>query len=298
MSDEIASMNGVNEVISLPSLQRLKKDAKTKQFDLEPLFPEIPEDQKLLDSMLELALEQKFYSGQLINNENGALLMLISINRDYLNSEKRMEVTQDILMAGKSFTEITGLKLHYAGLPFVRSLITGKVKQEMLLFIGLSVMVTGLIMLLFFRTWHAVVFPMVIIGTVILWCLGTIVLMGFKITLLTGLIPPVIVVIGIPNSIYLLNKYHHEYERHGNKIMAISRVVRKIGMVTLITNFTTAIGFLVLAFTDILILTEFGIVAGINIMATFVVSIILIPSVFSWLPAPTSRELKHLHHFK
>ncbi|MEM6526254.1 MAG: MMPL family transporter, partial [Bacteroidota bacterium] len=154
--------------------------------------------------------------------------------------------------------------------------------------------VTGLILFVFFRTWDAVVFPMTIIAVVVVWVLGSLTLFGYQITLLTGLIPPVIVVIGIPNSVYLLNKYHQEYETHGNKMMAISRVVRKIGLVTLITNFTTAIGFVVLATTDIVILKEFGIVAGLNIMATFIVSIILIPAVFSWLPSPNVKQLKHL----
>ena len=157
-----------------------------------------------------------------------------------------------------------------------------------------TVVPSGLILFLFFRTWDAVVFPMTIIAVVVIWVMGSLVLFDFKITILTGLIPPVIVVIGIPNSVYLLNKYHQEYEKHGNKIMAISRVVRKIGLVTLITNFTTAVGFLVLATTDIIILKEFGIVAGLNIMGTFLVSIILIPAVFSWLPSPDTKQLKHL----
>lgn len=294
LSEEFASLNGVNDVISLPLIQRLKKNTREKIFELEPIFSDIPEDQHQLDSLLTLAKDQKFYSGQIINEENGALLILVSINKEVLNSKKRIVLTKDIIEAGEKFSKATGLQLHYAGLPFVRSVMADTVKKEMSMFLILSVLVTGLILLFFFRAWNAVVFPMVIIGVVIIWVLGTIVLMGYKITILSGLIPPVIVVIGIPNSIYLLNKYHHEYETHGNKMMAISRVTRKIGMVTLITNFTTAIGFLVLGFQDIIMLKEFGIVAGINIMATFVVSMILIPGVFSMLPPPSYKELKHL----
>ncbi len=294
LSEEFASLNGVNNVISLPLIQRLKKNTLEKIFELEPIFPDIPEDQQKLDSLLALAKDQKFYSGQIFNEENGTLIILISINKQVLNSEKRIVLTADIIEAGDKFSKATGLELHYAGLPFVRSIIAGQVKKELIMFLTFSVLISGLILLFFFRAWNAVVFPMVIIAVVVIWVLGTIVLMGHKITLLSGLIPPVIVVIGIPNSIYLLNKYHHEYETHGNKMMAISRVTRKIGLVTLITNFTTAIGFLVLGFTDIVILKEFGIVAGINIMATFVVSMILIPGVFSMLPPPSYKELKHL----
>lgn len=294
LSKELADLTGVNDVMSLPLIQRLEKDTAETRFVLNPIFGEFPQNEQEFDSLLAVTYEQKFYSGRVINEENGATLVLISINKDFLNSAKRLDLTQEIIDAGTKFEEGTDIKLHYAGLPFVRSVVAGKVRNEMQIFLFLSVAVTGLILFLFFRTWDAVVFPMTIIGVVVIWVLGSLVLFGYKITLLTGLIPPVIVVIGIPNSVYLLNKYHQEFERHGNKIMAISRVVRKIGLVTLITNFTTAVGFLVLATTDIVILKEFGLVAGLNIMATFVVSIILIPAVFFWLPAPGMKQMKHL----
>lgn len=294
LSRELADLTGVNDVMSLPLIQRLEKDTAETRFVLNPIFGEFPQNKKEFDSLLAVTYDQKFYSGRVINEENGATLVLISINKDFLNSAKRLDLTQEIIDVGTKFEEGTGIELHYAGLPFVRSVVAGKVRKEMQIFLFLSVAVTGLILFLFFRTWDAVVFPMTIIGVVVIWVLGSLVLFGYKITLLTGLIPPVIVVIGIPNSVYLLNKYHQEFEHHGNKIMAISRVVRKIGLVTLITNFTTAVGFLVLATTDIVILKEFGLVAGLNIMATFVVSIILIPAVFSWLPAPGRKQMKHL----
>lgn len=294
LSDELATLQGVTEVISLPTLMKMVKDTKTKKFDLVPIFPEIPDDQTKLDSMLSFAGDQKFYSGQIINLDNGAILILVFINNEVVNSEKRLQLVDDIFMLGEMFTESTDIEIHYGGLPFFRAIIVGKVKREMQMFIVLSVVITGLIMLLFFRSSTAVIFPLIIIAVVVVWVFGTLVLFGYKITLLTGVIPSIIVVIGIPNSIYLFNKYHQEYRQHGDKALAIQKVVQKIGIVTLITNATTAVGFGVLGFTDITILKEFGIVASINIMATFIVSIILLPSVFSYLPAPSWKHLKHL----
>jgi len=294
LSDRIEQITGVSNVLSLPILKRLRKNQAAKRFEVEDIFTVIPDDQPTLDSLLQVANDQKFYSGQIVNSENGATLTLIGIKDQVLNSKNREALTNNIIAAGDEFTKATGIQLHYAGLPFVRSVISGKVKKEMTVFLVLSVAVTGLILLLFFRSWNAVVFPMIIIAIVVLWVMGSLVLLDYKITILTGLIPPIIVVISIPNSVYLLNKYHQEFEIHGNKMKAISRVTRKIGLVTLITNFTTAIGFLVLTTTDIVILKEFGYIAGINILATFVVSIILLPAVFSWLPAPTQYQLKHL----
>ena len=295
LQDEIAGLEGITNVLSLPGMLRLEKDVAKKQFKLVPVFERIPEDQETLDSLLILAAEQRFYSGQLINEANGATLLLVSIDKDVLNSENREGLMDDIIHTANLFTEATGLDLHFAGLPYVRSELSSKVKEELNFFLILSAIVTAVILLIFFRSWNAVVFPMIVIGLMVVWVMGTLALLDYKITLLTGLIPPIIVVIGIPNCVYLLTKYHQEYNKHGNQMLALTRVIKKIGFVTLMTNFTTAIGFVVLAFTDIVILKEFGIVAGINIFATFLVSVILIPAVFSFLPPPNQKQLKHLH---
>lgn len=294
LTDELENIRGVKDVLGLANLQMLEKDNEKKRFELVPVFPEIPEDQLELDSMLNFAADLKFYSGQLINAENGATLILVTVGKDALNSEYRHTMIADIVMAADQFEETTGIDVHYAGLPYVRSVNTLKIKEELNKFLIYSVIITGLILFGFFRSLKAVFFPLVIIGVIVVWVLGTISLFEFKITLLTGLIPSIIVVIGIPNSVYMLNKYHHEYSAHGDQMRALGKIIKNIGIVTFITNFTTAVGFFVLVFTGIPILKEFGIIAGINIMCTFVVSTILIPSVFSFFKPPSRRHLKHL----
>lgn len=293
-SEEIEKLPGITSVLSIPDLPRLVRNQEEKKFDVEQIFKNVPDSQHKLDSLLGVITDQRFYSGQLINQKNGMVLVLVSYDKSYLNSDKRIGLTEDIMVAADSFTEHTNIQLYFAGMPFVRSVIAGQVKDELQMFLIYSALITAFIMLLFFRSWIAVVFPLLTIVVVVIWVLGTIVLFGFKITLLTGLIPSIIVVIGIPNSIYLLNKYHHEYLQHGDKMEAIKTVTAKIGLVTLITNGTTAVGFGVLMFTDIIILKEFGIIASLNVMAMFVVSIIMMPAVFSYLPSPEERHLKHL----
>jgi hypothetical protein len=294
LNDRIASTEGISNVISLAALQNVVKNTEKRSFDLQPLIPDYPKTQQELDSLLAEALKLKFYTGQLLNPENGATLILINMKREVLNSKDRNGLVRDIQAMGEEFTRQTGIELHYSGMPFVRTVMQEKTNDELRLFIVLSLGITALILFLFFRSWTSVVVPLIVISVVVVWVLGTVGILNYKITVLTGLIPSIIVVIGIPNAVYLLNKYHQEFAKHGNKIKALSRMVRKIGMVTFITNFTTAIGFLVLLTTDIKLLKEFGLVAGINILATFVVSIVLIPGILSYLPAPKANQLKHL----
>ena len=294
LSREIQESDGVTNVISLGNLQEIVKNQTDRSFGLQDLIVEDPTSQSQLDILLEKAVQLKFYTGQLLNPDNGATLILINMEREVLNSSQRNDLVDLIREIGASFSEDTGIELHYSGMPFVRTVMQQKTDKELRLFIVLSLAVTALILFLFFRSWSSVVVPLVVISVVVVWVLGTVGLLGYKINVLTGLIPSIIVVIGIPNAVYLINKYHQEFARHGNKTKALSRMVRKIGMVTFITNCTTAIGFLVLITTDIKLLKEFGLVAGINILATFIVSMILIPGIFSFLPAPKKEQLKHL----
>lgn len=293
-SNEIRKIEGVGEVLSLPLLRVISKDTAQKKFYFESLFPEQIQSQQQLDSLLAVARDQKFYMGQLVNVENGATMILAPMKKEYANSAKRIDVTNTLIDLGTKFTEDTGVQIHYAGLPFVRSVMAQQVRKELSFFLYLSALVTGVIMLLFFRSVRAVIFSMIMIGVVVVWTIGTIALLGFKISLLSGLIPPVIVTIGITNAIYLLNKYHLEFVNRKNKMEAIQAVVLKMGLATFLTNLTVAIGFLTLLSTDITILREFGIVAGINIIALFIVSLVMIPGILSWMPEPNAKHLRHL----
>ncbi|MFM8349406.1 MAG: efflux RND transporter permease subunit [Bacteroidota bacterium] len=288
-------VDGVNEVLSLPRVRILVKDTAQDRFRLDPLFPESVTSQQSLDSLMEVFRGQRFYAGQLVNDRNGAAMMLVSVQREFITSAKRVGLTNSLLTLGEEFTKDTGINLHFAGLPFIRTQVAEQVRKELSFFLYLSALVTGIIMLLFFRSIRAVLFSLFMIGIVVVWTLGSLALFGFRITMLSGLIPPVIVTIGITNAIYLLNKYHVEFSRHANKMEAIRVVVQKMGLATFLTNLTVAIGFLTLLATDIPVLREFGIVAGLNIIVLFVVSLVMIPGILTWMPEPSAKHLKHLN---
>ena len=295
LNKEIKKIHGVTQVLSLPVLKMIKKDTVNAKFYAADIFNDSISSQAQLDSLLALAMDQKVYSGQLINPTNGATMMLVFVKKEVMNSPQRVGMTQALLNVGKVFEEKTNIQLRYAGLPFIRTVVASALKREMNIFLAASALVTGVIMFAFFRSFRAVLFSMIIIGILVVWVLGTIVLLGFKISLLSSLIPPVIVTIGVTNAIYLLNKYHLEYFKVKDKMVAITKVVRKMGLAMFLTNLTVAISFLTLLATDITLLREFGVVAGVNVLALFFVSLIMIPSIFYWLPVPTEKHLKHLN---
>ncbi len=294
LSDNLKKVEGVNEVLSLPVLKILLKDTAQSKFYTAPLFPPTISSQKELDSLITEAKKQKIYMGQLVNADNGATMMIVSVQKGVSNSVRRVALINSLNELGSEFSKSTDIEVHYAGLPFIRSVVALQVKSELAFFTYMSALVTGLIMFFFFRSVRAVLFSMVMIAVMVVWTLGTISLFGFKITLLSGLISPVIVTIGVTNAIYLLNKYHLEFIKQGNKVDAIRIVVQKMGLATFLTNLTVAIGFLTLLSTDIVILREFGVVAGLNIIALFFVSLVMIPGILTLLPPPSPKHLRHL----
>lgn len=294
LTDTLSKVRGVNGILGVTRLPRLEKDTVNRQFRAVPIFQQFPRTQQELDSLMRVVNAQEFYKGQLISPTTGATLLALTLDPTYLNSSRRQAVMNEILGHAKQFERQTGIKMHYAGLPYVRATMTTKVASEMKLFVALTVVMMALTLLMFFRTWSAVVFPLLIVLVVVVWCVGSMVLLGYKINLLTGLIPSIIIVIGIPNCTYLLSRYHYDYRKSGNQVLAMARVVRKIGLVTLMNNTTTAIGFVVFCFTNIAILFQFGAVATINIFVAFAVSFILMPIVFTLLAPPTPKQLEHL----
>ena len=288
------SLPNIESVFSLGEAIYLQKDTVNRRFDPQKIFETPFEKQEDLYDAFHHFQSLPFYEGLIYNKENHATFIAITFEKDLLASEKRKEVIAQIEESTNELAEKYDIRVYYSGLPFVRTVITRKVSDELLYFSILSLAITAFMLLLIFRNFYVVIFPLVVICVIIISTLGTIYLLGYQITILTSLIPPLIAIIGVPNFIYFVNKFHAEYKKHGNKARAITRMVERIGVVTFLTNLTTAIGFGVLAFTDSPILREFGTVASINVFLTFVVSLILIPAVFSMLPPPTTKQTNHL----
>lgn len=294
LCSEFKKTEGVKDVISLPTVKNLVKDTANKRFDQVPVFPEKIRDQKELDSLLKAAANIKIYDKLLVNENTDALLIAVSLEASYLNSNKRAGVMKKILDDSKKFSEETHIELHYAGLPYIRSIMVSEMKSELITLLCLSILVTSATLFLFFRSLSSVVFTFLVILTTLICTGGTIVLLGYKITVLTGILPALIIIISIPNCIYMYNKYHQEYKRHKNKIKAVSRIIEKIGFLTFMTNINTAVGFFVLYFTNIVTIKQFGLIAGILSVATFLITLIIIPTFLLFLPPPTAKQLKHL----
>lgn len=286
LSDEISQIKGIKGVLSIGKFFELVKDTVNQKYTVNPLPGGVIYSDAAMDSLKNKLNNLLFYKGLLINQNTNATLMAISIDQKILNTQARNPILKGIEEAAHNFAKSENIDVHISGLPHIRTATSKLVSNEFVLFLGLSVLISAVILVVFYRSFYAVIFPIIVVVMGVICSVGTIVLFGYEITLLTGLIPPLIVIIGVPNSILLLNKYRTEIKKGRNKTRAWYITIHKISETTLIANVTAAIGFGVLCFTGSELLIQFGGVAAINIMITWLLSLCLIPVIFSYLPVP------------
>jgi uncharacterized protein len=294
LHQRLKKINAVEDVLSIPSAVTLRKDSLTEKLSAERIFSDTIDSQDQLDSAGAVFYNLPFYHSLLYNPQKKAYLVAVRINKEVLNSKGRSKVVADITNEVKIFEEKTRTEVHLSGLPLIRTVVADRIQNEMKYFLFGSLLLSALILLLFFRSVSTTLLSLLVVILGVVWSVGILYLCGYQITILTALIPCLVVVIGVPNCIYFINKYHTSYLDSGDKNGSLVDMVSKMGVVTLFCNLTAAIGFAVFALTKSAILREFGVVAGISIMVIFVISFILLPSVLSYLPAPGASQTKYL----
>ena len=293
LCDSIAQNSSIIEVISPARTSTLVMDS-SDMFRMQPLCSGPVSSQAELDSLRDLFINLKFYDGLLYNRQSNVALTLVVVKDSILDSKYRIPTIQGIEKQFEAFAQRQGVEMHISGLPYVRTALATTVKDEIILFTGVAFVMTALLILLFFRSISTLAISLLFIAIGVLTMLGFSSILGYKLTLLTGTLPPLLVVVGVQNTIYLINKYHEEYRRHNNKAKALARIISRIGVATFLINFTTAIGFGTFYFTKTTMLEQFGLVAFLTINTVFFINIIGIPALYSFLPVPSDRQTAHL----
>lgn len=293
----IKSHKEVSLVVSVDNLQKLTKNDSLETFELKPLVDSNKvQDEKYLKAIkTELFTRLPFYEGLLFNKKTGAVRSAIYLDKKIVNTKARKDyVLNDLIPAIEKFEKATTIDLHTSGMPYIRTLNAKTIIDEIGLFIGAALLITSLIFFYFFRSFRATLISLIVVMIGVMWSFGLMGLLGYEITVLTALVPTLVIVIGIPNCIFFINKYHQEYHKHSNKAKALQRVITKTGTATLMTNITTAVGFATFIATNNVLLREFGVITTINILAIYTLSLLVIPIFFSYIPSPIPRHLGHL----
>ena len=298
LSDSFKLKKEVNNVLHVGNFPIIKKDKIKKEFTIDSLKNEsFTSNKKITEFKALLFNDFPFYENILFNKKTGTIQTAIYLDKEVINNIERIDFVNNIFIPSiKEFEKQSNLNVRISGMPYIRTMNAQNIMDEIGKFVIIAICVTIFIFFFFFRSYRATLITLSVVITGVMWALGVLGLLQFEITVLTALIPPLIIVIGVPNCIFLINKYQHEVKKHGNQARSLQRVISKIGNATLMTNITTACGFATFILTDSQVLKEFGVVASINIMVIFILSILLIPIIYSFLPLPKKKHLKHLNN--
>lgn len=295
LGKKLDAIKGVDTVVSIANnIFNIYKNPEEKKFELKPIVSSRLKTNEELDSIRNVINNLPFYKGRIYNDSTQASLLFITLNQKFFNSEDRGPLVEKIKNTIDEFSEEQDVQVHYSGLPFIRTILSIIIRSELGMFVLFTIAITILILFWFFRSLNPVAVSMLVVTIGVIWSLGVLALFGYKITILTSMIPTLIIVIGVPNCIYLINKYHSEYRLHRNQAKALVRVIQKVGIATLMTNATTAAGFGTFIFTHSEILKEFGLVASVNVMLIFINGLLIIPIIYSFLPPPKTKHTRHM----
>ncbi|WP_281227058.1 efflux RND transporter permease subunit [Flavobacterium aquiphilum] len=287
----------VDLVVSLNDLKKLEKDTINQKFVLSPFIDQSKtiDPEYLKKVQYDLFHNLPFYEGLLFNKKSGSIRSAVYMNKALVNTaERKTFIIENLVPKIDKFEKTTGIDLRVSGMPYIRTINADNMKGEIGLFIGAALLTVSLIFFFFFRSFSATFMSICILIVGVVWSFGTLGLFHYKITILTAIIPPLIIVIGITNCIFLINKYQQEIKLHNNQAKALQRIISKIGVSTLMTNLTTAIGFATFMITGNDLLFEFGLVTSINVISVYLLTLLIVPIVYSFMPLPKEKHLYHL----
>ena len=283
----------VDSVFSEGHLYNVVKNKEKQRFDLLEIIEHYPASQSHIDSVKNVINSLKFYENIIYKKSSDLHMMMFFLNKEIFNSKLRGNLVSDIHNIANSYNHHFE-NWKFSGLPYIRAFMMKVIKDELTLFVCLAILVTSILLLIFFRSFKVVIISLIVVMIGVVWSVGVIGLFGYELTALMALIPPLVIVIGIPNCIYLINKYQQEFRINNNKIKSLELIIQKVGNATFLTNATTALGFGTFVFTSSKMMVEFGIVSFINIMCMFILSICLVPIIYSFLSKPKEKHTKHL----
>lgn len=295
LNEKIRAIDGVTECLSVTRVYNIVKNDSVKKFNLVQVVNRRPETQAEVDSIREVIENLAMYEGLLFNSEKHSTMMLVTLDEVHANKSIRKYLVDDLTTILNAYSSARGIEIHVSGMPYIREITTRKMVKEIVGFTILSIFVAGLILFLFFRSWRPLVSVVSIVLLSVIYMFGIMVLLGYEVTILTGVLPPLLIIIGVENSIFMLNKYHREYDVCHDKMQALKNVIVRIGPANLLTNMTTAVSFASFIITRNALLVPFGILASICIMLTYVLTMVLLPTFFSYQKKPEGKSVNYMN---
>lgn len=265
ISENIKNIESVDQVNAMPEAEHDPFSEKT--------------DEELKESLRVRIKHNPMVYGSLVSKNFNYASIVIHLS----NTGNELAISSEIKNAAES-VEGPG-KLHFGGMPFLRERISKDIPEDMSFFIFAGLLVMLIFLYIFFRQWRGVFLPLSVVLMSIIFSMGLVPLLGWKMMTVTAILPVMLIAVANNYGVHLVSRYQQENTLAPNSGSPelVKRTVAGLGWPVIATGLTTVAGFLCLNMHMIVPASQMGILAGAGIMFALVASLFFIPAVLSLL---------------
>ena len=283
---DLENVPGVTRVESLFSVTDFKNEEGC--LNSAPLIGWLPETEEEAQQVKQNALRNPLVAGRLISKNGMATAIRISIEPDVSNPDFYRELTDHIERIIRPL-DIEFQRIFQQGNAYLRTTISDMMVQDQRRLVPMSMFVLLLALILSTGSISGAALPLITSGTSIILTLGFMSLAGIPLSILTIIVPSLIIVIGSTEDIHLLSEYSEGIRLKNAKDLAVEFMIEKMGTVVMVTALTTFLGFLSICVNNITILRHFGMAASFGLFVNPLVTCFLVPVYFRFFGA---RKIK------
>ena len=279
------NIEGVSKVTSLTNIELFTEGG---EYLLSPVYENIPKSIDSLNIAKERILSSDLLKNYLISEDGKVAAILIEVSDSFNEHESRESIVKQIdeLQLGTDWT------WHQTGLPIIRTRYVQYMIADNITFLIPVLSMLILLLSLLFRSLVGLVLPLIVVLLTIIWTLGFMTATGITINIISYIIPTLLMVVGISDSVHFLVKYYKTLHLLGDKREALTQSLQKIGTAIFLTSITTAIGFGALSMVNIEIVKEFGIFTAMGVFFAFIITVLFIPSTLMLLGKTPKTKLE------
>ncbi len=286
LTEALEEVDGVEAVLT--ALNAPLVQGTDEGLQIESLDDRLSNRSLDMTRLREAALKNRILHRSLISDDATTLALFVQL-APHIQTEKQK---RPVVRAVKSITlSVTAERfpVYFSGFPVIQEEYTNQGLGEAWRFFILSAGLLCVFLYFTFRSSLGLYIPQITVITSVLLLLGLMSLCGQEIDLISNIIPSLLLVYGIADSIHLIHRYYEELGNGLSKREALIVVVRRLGIACFMTSFTTAVGFFSLTTATIRIIRNFGFFAGIGILFAYLATIVLVPILLSFHPSPGGR---------
>ena len=279
-TEELRTLPHLREVISPLEMKYFELGSMGIGFNQKAYFhPDAPELYRE-DSLRLTAIQEPI--AEMVSIPNNSIILVIK-NIQFPSKEESDELATELqaLVNSQPFDEV-----HTLGKIMGQKTYIEVLKVEFLTFMLISIFVLIVFLIVAYRSAWGVLIPLATVLLAVIGSLGFMELSGTPLNMMTTLLPVIMLVVGMSDVIHLVSKYLEEIRMKRDKLTAIRNMLKKVGVATLLTSLTTALGFITLIGVNMEPIQDFGVFTAVGVLLAFVLSILFIPAIFMLIKTP------------